>query len=78
MLHQHVAELLLKDPSAAPTWRAIFMSWQAADLGHYFNQSLHILQDGALELLETQGGYTGMPGLLALVLKEAGCGWVHI
>lgn len=54
------------------------MSWQAADLGHYFNQSLHILQDGALELLETQGGYTGMPGLLALVLKEAGCGWVHI
>lgn len=56
MLQQHVAELLFTDPPAAPTWRAIFMSWQTTDLGHYFNQSLHILQDGALELLETKGG----------------------
>lgn len=32
------------------------MSRQAAYLGHYFNQSLHVLQDGALELSETKGG----------------------
>lgn len=30
------------------TWGAVFMAWQAADLGHDFYQCFYVLQYGAL------------------------------
>lgn len=41
-----------EEPS--PTWGAILVPGQTAYLGHHLDQSLHVLEDGSLELPEEQ------------------------